>query len=556
MGVISSRSGRVAGTLVAVVVVPPVLVVVLGSFNSQSLGTGFHFTLDAWNAALSNSNSLSAIVTSFLLTARVPIGLAVAFTFAWALIRLDIPCKRLIEFGLWFAFFVPTLPLMLGWILLLDGHYGIISTAAPFLGLEIHSYWGIMWVHLTASTIPVIVIFLRPALENLDLGLEEAALMHGATRWQVWRTVTLPLIAPAVATAFLAGMVKGLEVFEVEQILGLPAGIQVFSTRIYALLGWEPPIYGEAMALSTMFLALMIVAAAYYVRFAARRGNAPTIGLKGRQVQHAPRTVVTWSFFGAIAGYFLLGLLLPLAMAVLGSFSRLFGFMSVDNPLTFSHWADVLGAEAFTGAIRTSVAVGLGVAVVGTIVYGGLGWAMSRAPSRSRSWRVVGVLVWMPWAVPGILLGVAYLVIFLNVPVVRQFHGTVLPMVLVLLIMTMPLAVSMAQSAASQIPREFEEASLMAGAGRLAMLRTVTLPLMAPMMISVFLFALMQTLRDISATVLLATPDTRTLPLLMFSYTSSGNLEAASVVGVIIALTALVITLGVLKLARRVGVEM
>lgn len=547
----ASNVGRGVALLIAAVVVPPVVVVVLGSFNADSIGAGFSFTLDAWEAALSNTSSLSAILTSFLLTVRIPIGLAVAFAFAWALIRLDIPGKRLIEYGLWFAFFVPTLPLMLGWILLLDGNYGIIASRLPF-DLDIYSFWGIVWIHLTASTIPIIVIFLRPALEHLDLGLEEAALLHGATRWQVWRTVTLPLIAPAVATAFLAGMVKGLEVFEIEQILGIPAGIHVFATRIYALLGWDPPIYGEAMALSTLFLGLMIVAALYYVRFATARGETPTLGGKGREAQKPPRGPLTWAFFGAIALYFAVGLLLPLTMALLGSVNRLFGFFELEDPFTLSHWADVLTAGAFRSAIQTSVSVGLGVALIGTIVYGTLGWAMAR--STSRSWRTVGVLVWMPWAVPGILLGVAYLTIFLNTPILANYHGTIVPMVLALLVMTMPLAVSMAQSAASQLPREFEEASLMAGAGRLATLRAVTLPLMAPMMISIFLFAMMQTLRDISATVLLATPTTRTLPLLMFSYTSNGNLEAASVVGVIISFTALIITLLVLRMARRLGV--
>jgi iron(III) transport system permease protein len=551
----STRWGGIAGLLIAAVVVPPILVVVIGSFSAEPLSSGFTFTVQPWEAALSNARSLSAIGMSFLLTIRIPLGLAIAFAFAWALIRLDIPGKKFIEHVLWFAFFVPTLPLMLGWILLLDGNYGIIATALPWLGLDIYSIGGIIWVHLTASTVPVIVIFLRPALEHLDLGLEEAALLHGATRWQVWRTVTLPLVAPAVATAFLAGMIKGLEVFEIEQILGLPAGIQVFSTRIYGLLGWDPPIYGEAMAMSTMFLALMIVAAVYYVRFAGRRDETPTIGTKGRQAQLAARGPATWLVFVGIIGYFLVGLFLPLAMALLGSFSRLFGFLTLKDPLTVAHWVRVLEANAFLSAVQTSVTVGLGVAVIGTTIYAALGWAMSRAPAGSRSWRLVGFLVWMPWAVPGILLGVAYLVIFLNAPVIREYHGTVVPMVMALLIMTMPLGVSMARSAAGQIPREFEEASFMAGAGRLTMLRTVTLPLMAPMLISVFLFALMQTLRDISATVLLATPSTRTLPLLMFSYTSSGNLAAACVVGVIIAVTALLITIGVLRFSRRLGIS-
>ena len=92
-------------------------------------------------------------------------------------------------------------------------------------------------------------------LRQMEASLEEAARVCGAGPWQTFRRIVLPILAPALFTTFLAGLIRGLESFQVELLLGTPAGITVYATRIFELIGWDPPLFSQAMALSTLFLA-------------------------------------------------------------------------------------------------------------------------------------------------------------------------------------------------------------------------------------------------------------------------------------------------------------
>ncbi len=131
---------------------------------------------------------------------------------------------------------------------------------------------------------------------------------------------------------------------------------------------------------------------------------------------------------------------------------------------------------------------------------------------------------------------------------------TLVPLVVVLLVQSMPLATHMMRSSIEQISEELEEASDMSGASAVTTFRRVTMPIALPMVSSVFILTFMSAVRDISATVLVATPGTRTLPLLMFEYSVGSQLEAAAVIGVIMALFALTVTIIVLRLGARLSI--
>src|SRR5713226_1019582 len=105
----------------------PVLYVLINSFNLADPGQGFVFGLQGWREVFSEPKTLTSIGYSFLLSIRIPIAIAVAIVVAWLLIRLQIPGRKFIEHTLWFAFFLPSLPLTMGWILLLDPNYGLVN---------------------------------------------------------------------------------------------------------------------------------------------------------------------------------------------------------------------------------------------------------------------------------------------------------------------------------------------------------------------------------------------------------------------------------------------
>ena len=213
---------------IALACVLPVAVVIVGSFSEGNPFNDFHGSLGPWTRALDSPQTLRSIGYSFLLSLRVPAALLISFVSAWYLARNDVPGKRMIMYALWLAFFLPILPATLGWILLLDPNYGIINTYAEALIdgplVDIYSLAGITWVHLTLTTIPIMVIIIEPAQRFIDSSYEEASTMSGAGILTTLARVTVPLIAPTLLTAFVAGTIKSLEAFEVEQVLGVPSG--------------------------------------------------------------------------------------------------------------------------------------------------------------------------------------------------------------------------------------------------------------------------------------------------------------------------------------------
>lgn len=545
--------------VVGLLTVAPVVYVLVSSFNVASFGKPFEFGLTGWSEVFSSGKTLQAIGYSILLSIRIPIGIAIAFVIAWLLVRVQIPGATFIEHALWFGFFLPPLPVTMGWILLMESHYGLLNHAVQWLPFvdgpvfSIFSVGGIIWVHLTLSTVPVMIILLAPALRQLDAANEEAADMAGASATTTLRRITIPLVAPAILTAFIAGFIRSLEVFEIEQILGTPANVFVYATRIYDLISWEPPRLPQAMALSALFLMVLLAVAYAYQRLLPRIGGRVT--LSGRNTRLAPR-ISSWKKYLAsavIIAYLLIGIVLPLVVLLLGSMTRLFGFFFVDDPWTLEHWRDVFADANFRAATVNSVLLGLAAGGIGTFLYALIAWVLTRR----RVWgaELISLFTWLPWAVPGLVLGMALLTLTLNTPLLAATYGTLVPLIIAMVIKDMPFGVQMIRTSLFQVSNELEESAAMSGAGFATTFRRIVLPLIAPMLVAVFLLMFMATVRDISTIVLIAGSSTRTLSLLMFEFANSGRFESSAVIGILIALISLVIVAIAFRIGIKLGIE-
>jgi iron(III) transport system permease protein len=531
----------------------PVIYVFVSSFDVATMGHPYRFGLDGWRDIFSSARTIAAISNSFILAVRVPIAAVVAFAIAWLIVRVRLPGHRFIELAFWFGFLLPVFPMMMGWILLLDAHYGLLNLALeklPFVRgpvFSIYSIPGILWVHLAVTTVPILVILFAPMLRQLDASFEEAADMAGAGTLATLRRVTIPLLLPALVTAVVLALIRSLEAFEVERILGVPVNIDVYATRIYDFVTLEPPLFPQAMALSTFFLAVLLPLAFLYQAFVGRTGGRATV--LGRDGRFAPRPEAWWAYAAsaAIVAYLCLSLFLPLLVLVLGSFTKLFGFFFLKNAWTVAHWRDAIGDTRFFSAAVTSFVLGLVVGILGTLGFGLVAWVLVRTNLWGVRW--IALMVWLPWAIPGIVLGLSLLSLVLATPGLGRLYGTMVPLVLALFIQQLPLGVQLLRGAIAQVSGQLEEAAVMCGAGFRAIFWRISLPLVAPMLVSVFLLIFAATLRDVSTLVLIAAPGTRTLSLLMFDFTLSGEMERASVIGVIVAL----LSLGVTAVALRFG---
>jgi iron(III) transport system permease protein len=529
--------------LLGLFIISPVAYVLVNSFNIAGPGQTFRLGLSNWQHVFSVGQSLDSIATSLLLSLRIPAGIGVGFLVAWLLIRVPIPARTFIEYSLWFTFFLPTVPMTMAWVLLLDPNYGILNQFVrilPFVPASVFSIYslaGITWVNMTLATVPIMVLLLTPAVRRLDAAYEEAAEMSGASLPTTLRRITFPLLAPAIITALIAGFIVSLQVFEIEQILGVPANIFVYSTRIYALVNDQPPDFPGAMALSSAILVLLIMLAVAYQLQRRRFADRPTLAGKGFRLRSGTRP--KWAYAASIVLVLLLtaGTFLPLAVLVLGSFMKLFGFFAIKEPWTVDHWAEVLGDPAFGSAAINSLWIGLAAGTIGVALYAVIAWALARGHVQPEG--ALSLLTWLPWAIPGLLLGLAYFYLLSATPPLRVLTGTLVPLLTVLTVQYMPLGVQIIRSSILQIAPEMEEAAMMSGARLITTFTRVTAPLIAPMLLSVFVLVFMNSLTNISTTVFLITPSTRTLPLLMFEWAISNKFENATVVGVVIALLSL-----------------
>lgn len=241
---------------------------------------------------------------------------------------------------------------------------------------------------------------------------------------------------------------------------------------------------------------------------------------------------------------------LPVAMLIVGSFMRLYGFFSVKAPFTLQHWLSAFRDPLLLVCLKNSVVIALGVGTLGLSVYALIAYVIVRTKIPARA--IISVLAWLPWALPGILLGMALLWLLLSLPGVSLVYGTFAPLILVLIIKEMPIGTHMMKVALAQISSELEEASWLCGAGRLTTFWRISLPLITPTLISIFAIILIAALRDISTTILLVTAKTRSLSVLMLEYSRGGQLEVASIIGVLITLVAVAMAM----MARRVGLRL
>ena len=347
------------------------------------------------------------------------------------------------------------------------------------------------------------------------------------------------MLAPALLTALLAGFIRGLEAFEIEQVLGVPANIYVYPTRIYDLIGHDPPQFPQAIALSTLLLVVLFVLTVFYQRYTSRRSVAT---ISGRGVSFAPVQLGRWRWIvsGSCMTYIAIGVFVPLALLLMGSMMNLFGFFFVPNAFTAAHWTEVLTDSDFGQSLRNSLVVGFGVAALGTMCYALLGYVLARTRLPGRS--ALGAFIWLPWAVPGVLLGMSLLQLILDLPVLNVIYGTLGALILALIVANMPLGTQMIRTSFAQIADELEQASTTCGAGWWTTFRRIMLPMIAPMFVSIFLLTFMSAIRDMSTTVLLAGAHTRPLSLLLLEYANAGHFEAASVIGVILSVVAVTVT--------------
>jgi len=532
----------------------PVVLIFLKSFALSRPGQPEEWGLAGWIAAFSSDSLLSAIANTFSLAAvRVAISTSLAILFAWIVTRTNTPLKPFIELMLWTGFFLPLLPQTIGWIMLLDSKTGLLNLLLAklfnlkFAPFDVYSYWGIVWCHIAFST-SARFLLLTPAFRAMDAVLEEASEASGAKKKQTIFRVTLPLLRPAILAAIALGFIKSLESLEIELILGIPAGIFVLSTRIYDLINFEPPLYGQATALSSVFL-LAIFLLVWLQGRLLRGREFTTVRGKGFSTRLHDLRKWRWVTFAFCMAFIVIMIVLPLGALLLGTFMNTIGFFDIKDVWTTRHWTGAFDDPIFFASLKNTFYLAAGASVIGTTFYSVISYTIAR--SRSNIDKIINFLSWLPWSLPGVLISLGLVWTFLASSLVRPIYGTIFALIAAIIIKELPVGTQVLKAGLIQVHGELEEASYAAGASWFATFRCILLPLLRPSVLAVGLIVFISAVREIPAVIFLSTYRTRTISLLMLDGIREGNIEKSAVLGVFLVVLIFAVALAVNWLGLR-----
>lgn len=527
----------------------PLLFLLNGSFNLAAPGKEAVYGLANWVRAFSDPATLSALWMSLLLSiVRLIPAMILSVLFAWLIARTDMPGGKFIESVCWIAYFVPDFPLVLAWILLLDPNFGFLNgLVKPLVDGPLftpYSFWGIVWVHTSTGGIWFKVMLLVPVFRRLGAALEEAARVSGASTAMMLRRITLPVLAPMILAVSVLSFIRGLQSFNTELLLGTPAGIYVYSTKIYDYLQREPRGYGEATALGSVFLLVLGVLLYFYWKYLS--GNRKFTVVTGQGYSTLRVKLGRWRYaaLGGCLLYVAVMMFLPLVFLVIGSFMRRYGFFNIASPYTFAHWQNLFTDAIFLEALKNSLIIASVTALGGILLYSAVAYLL--VAKRSITAPLLEGLCWIPHVLPGILLSLGVLWLFLATPLRYFFYGTVWGIALALILADSPVTTQAFKAGLLQLGNELEEAARVSGATWTYTYARILLPLLAPIAAAVGLMNFGSALTSISTPVLLYSHQSRPLAILLLEYSFTGELERAAALGLLIT-----VIIGVMMLVGR-----
>jgi iron(III) transport system permease protein len=243
-------------------------------------------------------------------------------------------------------------------------------------------------------------------------------------------------------------------------------------------------------------------------------------------------------------------MILPLAFLVIGSFMRRYGFFNIASPLTLSHWYNLLADPLFLVAFKNSLIIASVTAVGGILLYSGLAYLI--VSRRTTTAPFLETLCWIPHVLPGILLSLGVLWLFLATPLRFVLYGTVWGIAFALILADSPVTTQAFKAGLLQLGGDLEESARVSGASWTYTYRRILLPLLAPIAGAVGLMNFGSALTSISTPVLLYSHQSRPLAILLLEYSFTGELERAAALGLLITL----IIGAMMLIGRKVGLRL
>jgi iron(III) transport system permease protein len=523
-----------SGALLAVLtflVLYPVAMLLLGALtNTNPVVDGFgvfDLSLDNFVSVLGNANVHHALANSLIAcTGGTALAVAIGLAFSWIVVRTNTPFRGFLGAASLVPLFVPPLVAGVAWSILGSPKSGLLNTLMKWMGLDwridLYSMAGLIVV-FGMYYAPYVYMFTASALRNMDPSLEEAAEVAGVGPVRTLFTVTFPLIAPAIISGMLLSFIVMLGIYGIPAVLGAPANISVLTTYIFKLTNWSPPLYSTAAAVAII---LMVVTGALVLLQQGVLAGRSFITVAGKAFRPRALDLGPWRWLTLALAllYLFVVVVLPMLALIVAAFRRFLFIPDAASLFDMRHYSLVHFESIFDNpltmrSIWNTMEVGLVTAVLGGLLAFALGYTVHRGSVPGR--RAIDLVATLPVAIPGLVIGVAYLWAWIGLP--GGLYGTIWILALAFIARFIPDTMKALSTSFLQIHRELEEAAWVCGRGRLGTIRSIVLPLARPGTIAAMTLLFILAIRELGSSLFLYTSDTTVMAVLLLDYYEGGN---------------------------------
>lgn len=493
-------------------------------------------TADDWQRAVTGAEFLSAfghtMYSSLIATAT---AIVFGFIYAYAINYTDMPGKRFFQIVALLPTMAPSVVSGLAFIMLF-GRRGFVTWNLLGLKTDLYGAFG-LWVVQTIAFFPLAYITISGVLKSISPNLELAAQNLGARGWYLFRTVTLKLATPGIASAFLLVAINSLADFGNPMLVG--GNYHVLATEAYAqVVGlWDLPM-GATLS---VFLVIPTILVFFVQRYYLEKHSYVTV--TGKPVAGLIRVTVgpfaKWCFFG-FCSVLATTILLIIAVICLFAFTEAFGY---DYSFTMEHFIE--------GVMRQSVMSNSWIAALSTAsittVFGIL-LAFLTIRKQFPGRVLMDFLAMLPVSLPGTFIGLALIMAFNDGPLAMT--GTLWIVVLGMTLRQLPVGYRQAVAGLSQIDKSLEQASTNLGANSFRTFTGVVLPMLKNSLSVSFVYSFMKSMNTLSTVIFLVSPEWNLASVNIMALSDHGFLATASATAVGMMMT-IFITFGVVKLVLK-----
>ncbi|MCX7323021.1 MAG: ABC transporter permease subunit [Hyphomicrobiales bacterium] len=522
-GVVPASDERILTLAVTLAVVLPLFsffVLPLVAILSKSLATSDGIGFGNYLRIIGTRRFADLVINSVVMSGLASlITVALAFVFAYATQRCRLPGRELLTLIAMLPLFAPSLVQAQGLVLLL-GRNGLLNRQFGF-GIDIYGFWGVVIANVLYA-FPFALLILAAALAVGDSRLYESARVMGAKPWRMFRTITLPGARYGLAAAFFVAFSLIMTDFGNAVVIG--GDFNVLATEVYN------QVIGQAnfelgAVIGVVLLMPAILAQFVETRLSTRQVQA--VSAQSRPLDIRPELVRDTAF--GIVAFLIAGLiLLVIGTVFFASFVRLWPY---NMSFTVRHYAfDVQNGLA---PLWTSIAVAFMAAILGTAMTSLAAIVVQKFPSRSTG--LIVLLSLMSSAVPGMVLGLGYVLAFNNpANPLNPLYGTLvlIPILIVYYMHAQGFLITL--TSLKQISNSFDEAATTLGASRLRTIMTVTMPLIWPSLVSVGVLFFMRAMVTLSAVIFIISPTTQVAAVSVLQLSDRGAVNQAAAFSVCI----------------------